>query len=51
MKQLKADFVSNPGEGIVKAITLRFNTELFSKIKVPLDLSFVAIAVILSWPI
>lgn len=33
--QLKADFVNNPGEGIVKAIALRFNTE-FSKIKVPL---------------
>ncbi|HBY89437.1 MAG TPA: hypothetical protein DEO37_03230 [Aerococcaceae bacterium] len=37
MIQLKADFVNNPGEGIVKAIALRFNTELFSKIKVPLD--------------
>ncbi|WP_171031375.1 hypothetical protein [Ruoffia tabacinasalis] len=51
MIQLKADFVNNPGEGIVKAIALRCNPELFSKIKVPLDLSFVTIAVILSWPI
>ncbi|MFL2136924.1 M20/M25/M40 family metallo-hydrolase [Ruoffia sp. FAM 24228] len=37
MIQSKADFVNNPEEGIVKAIALRFNTELFSKIKVPLD--------------
>lgn len=46
--QLKADLVNNPGEGIVKVIALRFNTE-FSKVKVPLDLAYVLIAVILSW--
>ena len=45
--QLEADLVNNPGEGIVRAISLRMNRE-FDRIKVPFDLSLVIIALTLS---
>lgn len=46
--QLEADLTNNPGEGIVRALALRFNSE-FAKLKVPFDFALVIIAVVLSW--
>lgn len=45
--QLKADLINNPGEGIIRAIALRFNTE-FNRIKMPFDICLVILAVSIS---
>lgn len=45
--QLAANVITNPGEGFVKAISIRWNKE-FSNVKVISDLSLVLIAALLS---
>lgn len=46
--QLEANLVTNPTEGLVKVLALKFNLD-FSKVKMRFDMSLVVIAIILSW--